>query len=98
MDFSRKEDDQLVYSLNFDKVCKAIAKEMFLTKDIYFYTEFRKYFAEMQETYCPSILYEELMEDERVRIESSCFSSFAITVDENALNQPYYFDNKVYIK
>lgn len=98
MDLLRKEDDQLVFAVNFEKVCKAIAKEMFLTKETYYWSEFREIFAKMQGQYCPSILYEELMEVERVRIESSCFSSFAITVDENNLTQPYYFENKVYIK
>lgn len=98
MDLCRKEDDQLIFSVNFEKVCRAMVKEMFLTKETYYWGEFKEIFTRMQERYCPSILYENMMEEERIRIESSCFSSFAIIVDENNLAQQYYFENKVYVK
>jgi len=91
-------DGKMVFKIKFDLLCMALAKEMLLTKDTYYWNEFKEIFKKMVETYCQRSLLEEITEEEFKRVESSCFSNFAMIVDENNLSSNYYLHQKVYIK
>lgn len=93
-----KTGDQLVFRLNFELMCKVLAKQLLLTKDTYFYDEFRENFQGAIGRFCPGVLYNNMMEEEKERIENSCFGDFAVVVEENNLSLKNYSKEKLYIK
>jgi hypothetical protein len=98
LEFTNVVGDELIFRLTFELMCKVLAKQSLLVKDTYFFHEFREYFKGAIMKYCPGVLYNNLMEDERNRIENSCFTSFAVLVDENNLSLKNYAKEKLYIK
>ncbi len=98
MDFKDVRDGQMIFELTYAKCCAVIVKEMMLMKDTYFWKDFKELFQKMVETYCPGTLSENIMEEELLNTQNSCFTLFATVVDENNLSLNHYLPQRVYIK
>jgi hypothetical protein len=88
------------FTLNYAKLCSMLAKETLLaTKAPYFFKDFKNILLQQIETYVPRHLYENMMEEDRLVIEHSCFAEFAVLVDDNNLaGNRYDYERAQYIK
>jgi hypothetical protein len=92
------DKDTKAFSLSYKKMCSLLARETLLDRDNYLFKDFILVFGQMIETYCPSHLYETLMEEEKQEIEYSCYNDFAVVVDENTMTSNKYMPERAFIK
>ena len=90
---TKTEGESIYFAMDYGKLCALLARELFVTKESFYLSEFILAFKNMSETYIPPSLTENVSETDRNTVLFNSIKRFSIIVDENPFNATNIMDS-----